>query len=176
MAITQDSRTRSGNGIGRVLLASIAFFLALLVLVAVVDGFRGTVSDIAPVLVSGRDLKPNNRNVRVVGAVIDVRNTIDAPVSLLQVTSSPFEASDLARVTIDAGPVPAGVDVALLWIRHAEPGQIHEQPLPLSRNRFVATALLDENAQWRGRIEKVVIGVKGVSGDPWRIERVTLAS
>jgi len=176
MAITQDSRTRSGNGIGRALLAWIAFFFALLVLVAVVNGFRGTVSDIAPVLVSGRDLKPNNRNVRVVGAVIDVRNTIDAPLSLLQVTSSPFEASDLARVTIDAGPVPAGVDVALLWIRHAEPGQIHEQPLALSRNRFVATALLDENAQWRGRIEKVVIGVKGLSGDPWRIERVTLAS
>ena len=153
--------------------AWLSAFAIVVAMVAGFQGFRGSVSDFAPASVSARDLKANG-NARASGGAIDVRNTTDAPLTILRLPLRPFQAADLGQVKIDGGAVPRDVEIALLWIRRTAPGTIHEQRLPLDRARNVDVAFLDQNPEWRGEIAMVALGVKGQSTDAWRVARVTL--
>ncbi|MEO7500970.1 MAG: hypothetical protein ABIX11_15415 [Casimicrobiaceae bacterium] len=149
-------------------------FAILLVGIVAVQGFRGSVSGVAPVSSEGRELKPNSSGVRVSGAAIDVLNVQAGKATLLQLPVAPFRAADRGRLRLEAAPVPANAEVAFVWARAAEPGKIHEQRLPLDGDRVVMTMLLDDHPGWRGEIAVVALAVRGIADTPWRVTRVTL--
>lgn len=162
--------------IARVSLAWLVAFAALVALAAGIQGFRGTVQENASVSAKGSDLRPNSPQARVEGTAIYVGNARPVLINLLQIPTEPFQAANLTRLRISAGPVPENIEVALLWVRRTEPGRVREQRLSLDGARYVAVALLDLNPDWRGEIASVALGVKGESGAPWRIEGVVLDS
>jgi hypothetical protein len=158
----------------RVLVAWIVLLAIVLGLVSTIEGFRGTVSEILPVSLAGADLRPNNGNARVVQRSLEVRNTPEASLTILRLPVRPFQSSDLGRLKLESGTIPADVEIALLWVRRTEPGQVHEQRLRVTRERHVATVLLDQNPEWRGEILMVALGVKGSSAESWRLDRLVL--
>jgi len=157
----------------RVLATWIAAFAAIFGVFALAYGFHGAVTTTASLSFAGRELRPNSRDAGVEGAAIDVRGAKSGRATLLQVPLLPFQAADLGRLRVDAGLVPEGTEVAVLWVRRLEPGKIHDQRIEVNRGRAVPV-MLDRNPEWRGEIAMVALGVKGPSPEPWRIERVTL--
>jgi len=122
----------------------------------------------------GRDLVAAPRdaaNVRVRGNSVEVLNAGNAPV-LLNLAIRPFQVSGSGFVMVDTAPLPRGAELALLWVRRTDRGDLHEQILKLEGDRVVPT-LLDENPEWRGEIVAVALGVKNASA-PVLISEVRL--
>jgi len=157
----------------RVLATWVAAFAVVFALFALFYGFHGAVTATAPLSFAGRELRPNSRDAAASGAAVDVQGAKSGRATLLRVPLLPFRAADLSRLRVDAGMIPEGTEVAVLWVRQLEPDKIYEQRVEVNRG-FAVPAMLDRNPDWRGEIAMVALGVKGPSHDPWRIERVTL--
>lgn len=149
--------------------ACVAFLVGIVVTVAAWNAGGGTYQtrDGGELVATAKDAPKVHVRDRAV-EVVDVGN---APV-VLNLAIRPFDADGGGSVMIDTAPLPPGTQLALLWVRRADPGEMHEQVLKLERNRVVPT-LLDGNPDWRGQVIAAAIGIKNASG-PVLINQVRL--
>jgi hypothetical protein len=161
---------------GALPLAVVAAWLACLILIIIIVVIAAALNVEGGTFQSreGRELVVAPRdaaNVRVRGNSIEVLNAGTAPV-VLNLAIRPFEVAGSGFVMVDTAPLPRGAELALLWVRRTDPGEIHEQILKLERDRVVPT-LLDGNPEWRGEVVAAAVGVKNASG-PVLISEVRL--
>jgi hypothetical protein len=101
---------------------------------------------------------PGARSATVKGTAMEVMPGGGDPV-VLNLAVHPFDATGAGFVIVDAGPIPPGAQLALLWVQGANPGEIHEQILKMEGHRVLPTAL-GSNAYWQGTIGSAALGVK----------------
>ena len=155
--------------------AAIAWLVVFVVLVVVTATATTatTTSDAPPIVRPGRQLAPNTPNARASGEAMLVANRREAPLTILAVANPPLRAEDYGLVTLQAGDVPRGIELALIWVRVDDPGRPHEQVIDVSGARAIPT-LLDRNAEWKGSVRFLAIGVKGVADRPVEIRAFRL--
>jgi hypothetical protein len=151
-----------------IVLWAVAFLVLLTGAGAMLNESSGG-SDAPPIARTGNQLRPNNTNARAAGSAVAVANRNEAPLTILAIGASPFRASDYGLASLQTGPVPRGVELALIWVRADAPNHPHEQPIALSASVAGPTAL-DRNPEWRGDIRFLAVGVKGVADQPLRID------
>lgn len=156
------------------ILAGAGAFALIVFAAALLDTARPGQDSVAPIVRPGRLLVPNTANATRAGEAMVITNRPGAALTILALGTGPFTASHYGRLVIDAEPLPAGLELALVWVRRDDPRRPHELKLDIEQGRVLAAAL-DRSPEWHGEIAFAGIGVKGVANTPWALSAVTLA-
>jgi hypothetical protein len=163
------ARATARRSVAAVAVAWLATFAILLAVCAALLGPPPARDDAPALERRGRDLMPNNSNARPSGDAMVVANRREAPLTLLAISQQPVRTADYARVIVDAEPVPRGVEIALIWVRAGEPGRAHDVAIGLDAQRRVRPTMLDRDAEWRGDVTLLALGIKGPMETAWTV-------
>jgi len=168
------SADRTTLGAIRVLLVWALVLVLLIAAIVAYYGLRATLNERTPLAFEARELRLIRGNAVAVQGGLAVRGAHDAPLTVLQLPAAAFPAGSYERIRIVADPLSDDVELALLWATPSEPGRVYEHRMQAASDGTVRDQFLDQDANWRGDITSVAIGVKNASDHPWRIARVTV--